>query len=168
MKPIFLHLQNVGPYLDEKLDFSALEDMFLISGKTGSGKTTIFDAMTYALYGKPSGARSSENVRIRSDFAPEDEKAFIEFTFMLNERKFRINREVVEKKFTESGKIKNSKKDISFEEFDVETEEWRFFQGTQTEINAQIRSFIGLSREEFAQIVLLPLQCGCPCCKTQG
>ena len=156
MKPIFLHLRNVGPYLDEKLDFSALEDMFLISGKTGSGKTTIFDAMTYALYGKPSGARSSENVRIRSDFAPEDEKAFIEFTFMLNERKFRINREVVEKKFTESGKIKNSKKDISFEEFDVEREEWRFFQGTQTEINARIRSFIGLSREEFAQIVLLP------------
>ena len=156
MKPIFLHLRNVGPYLDEKLDFSALEDMFLISGKTGSGKTTIFDAMTYALYGKPSGARSSENVRIRSDFAPEDEKAFIEFTFMLNERKFRINREVVEKKFTESGKIKNSKKDISFEEFDRKTGEWRFFQGTQTEINARIRSFIGLSREEFSQIVLLP------------
>ena len=156
MKPILLHLHNVGPYLDEKLDFSALEDMFLIGGKTGSGKTTIFDAMTYALYGKPSGSRASENVRIRSDFAPENEKAFIEFTFMLNERKFRINREVVEKKFTESGKVKNSKKDISFEESDDKTGEWRAFQGTQTEINGKIQSLIGLSREEFAQIVLLP------------
>ena len=156
MKPLHLRLCNIGPYADESLDFSELGDMFLISGKTGSGKTTIFDAMTYALYGKPSGARGAENVRIRSDFAPENEKAFIEFTFLLNGRRLRVNREVIEKKFGENGKPKNQKKDVSLEEFDEERGEWIFFSGNQTEINVRIERQIGLSREEFAQIVLLP------------
>ena len=156
MKPLHLRLCNIGPYADESLDFSELGDMFLISGKTGSGKTTIFDALTYALYGKPSGARGAENVRIRSDFAPENEKAFIEFTFLLNGRRLRVNREVIEKKFGENGKPKNQKKDVSLEEFDEERGEWIFFSGNQTEINVRIERQIGLSREEFAQIVLLP------------
>ncbi len=156
MKPLLLRLCNIGPYADETLDFSELGDMFLISGKTGSGKTTIFDAMTYALYGKPSGARGAENVRIRSDFAPENAKAFIEFTFLLNGRRFRVNREVIEKKFSESGKPKNQKKDVSFEEFDEKSGDWIFFGGNQTEINARIERQMGLSRDEFSQIVLLP------------
>ena len=54
MKPIKLQLNNFGPFLNETIDFSQIENnqLFLISGKTGSGKTMIFDAIVYALFGK--------------------------------------------------------------------------------------------------------------------
>ena len=51
MKPVELILKNIGPFLDERIDFSELDTLFLISGNTGAGKTFIFDAMTFALYG---------------------------------------------------------------------------------------------------------------------
>lgn len=56
MKPLHLKLNNFGPFLKEEIDFSKIDnnELFLISGKTGSGKTMIFDAMTYALFGKAS------------------------------------------------------------------------------------------------------------------
>ncbi len=56
MKPLKLHLQNFGPFLDETIDFSRIQSnqLFLISGKTGSGKTMIFDGIVYALYGRAS------------------------------------------------------------------------------------------------------------------
>ena len=57
MKPLSLTLKNFGPYINEIIDFTKFEDssLFLISGKTGSGKTTIFDGMSYALFGESSG-----------------------------------------------------------------------------------------------------------------
>ncbi|MFR3287938.1 MAG: AAA family ATPase, partial [Enterococcus casseliflavus] len=53
MQPKSLQMKNFGPFIDEKLDFSQLQagGLFLISGKTGAGKTTIFDGMTFALFG---------------------------------------------------------------------------------------------------------------------
>ncbi|MCB1165911.1 MAG: AAA family ATPase, partial [Leptospiraceae bacterium] len=51
-------LENFGPFADrQEIDFQSLDDIFLISGPTGSGKTSLFDAMLYALYGKPGGTR---------------------------------------------------------------------------------------------------------------
>ncbi len=59
MKPLHLKLNDFGPFLKEEIDFSKIDnnELFLISGKTGSGKTMIFDAMTYALFGKASTER---------------------------------------------------------------------------------------------------------------
>ena len=61
MRPRRLELENVGPFVGKVVvDFDALGDIFLISGKTGSGKTTVFDSLCYALYGNlPGGRRSS-------------------------------------------------------------------------------------------------------------
>ncbi|MBO5690804.1 MAG: AAA family ATPase, partial [Spirochaetaceae bacterium] len=51
MKPLELVLKNIGPFRRETIDFTQLGDMFLVCGKTGAGKSTIFNAITYALYG---------------------------------------------------------------------------------------------------------------------
>ena len=70
MKPISLTIEAFGPYRDSvTLDFNELQDhsMFLISGPTGAGKTSILDAMVYALYGEPSGEVRKTDA-IRSDF----------------------------------------------------------------------------------------------------
>ena len=69
MKPIKLILKNVGPYRDEKIDFTSLDNMFLIAGNTGSGKTFIFDAITYAIYGKLPSSRVGRQSKLKSTFS---------------------------------------------------------------------------------------------------
>ena len=104
MKPLFLKLRNIGPFVREEIDFTAVQDMFLVTGRTGSGKTTIFDAMTYALYGETAGYRSHKDVHLHSDYAPEDEDGSVEFTFLLNGVQYRIVRTVERSHTTRTGK----------------------------------------------------------------
>ena len=69
MKPLQLELKNIGPFRQETIDFTKLGDMFLICGKTGAGKSTIFNSITYALYGRLPGERSKvTGNELRSDF----------------------------------------------------------------------------------------------------
>ena len=71
MKPEKLTLFNIGPFVNEHtIDFNSLQDFFLISGKTGSGKTTILDSITYVLYGSLPGAR--KNVDTKKDNVYDD------------------------------------------------------------------------------------------------
>ena len=83
MRPIKLVMNAFGPYASkEEVDFEAFGEngLFLITGDTGSGKTTIFDAITFALFNRTSGMdRSISN--IRSDFAGAEEETYVEFTF---------------------------------------------------------------------------------------
>ena len=83
MRPIKLIMNAFGPYASkEEVDFEAFGEhgLFLITGDTGSGKTTIFDAITFALFNRTSGMdRSISN--IRSDFAGAEEETYVEFTF---------------------------------------------------------------------------------------
>ena len=83
MKPISLTIEAFGPYRDSvTLDFNELQahSMFLISGPTGAGKTSILDAMVYALYGEPSGEVRKTDA-IRSDFAEPDRMTRVDFSF---------------------------------------------------------------------------------------
>ncbi len=82
MKPIRLEICGWGPYKDvECVEFSKLggQGLFLITGATGAGKTTLFDAVTYALYGALSGeVRDKERGGVRSDFARPDTPTYVE------------------------------------------------------------------------------------------
>ena len=96
MKPIKLVISAIGPYADiiPEIDFTRFEDkgLFLITGDTGAGKTTIFDAICYALYGQTSG-RYRKTGDLRSEYAGDDVPSFVEFTFSHQGKMYRVRRE---------------------------------------------------------------------------
>src|SRR5690625_2315193 len=97
MKPIKLSMTAFGPYKDkEVIDFSKLEDhhLFVISGATGAGKTTIFDCLCFALYGTASGTDRENITMLRSHFADDDTHTSVELIFEINGRKFRVLRQL--------------------------------------------------------------------------
>lgn len=94
MKPIKLTLSGFGPFLKEvNIDFSYLgkENLYLITGPTGSGKTTIFDAIVYCLYGEASGIERKAD-GFRSDFAKDKDETFAELTFEVKNKIYTVRR----------------------------------------------------------------------------
>lgn len=92
MRPIKLVVSAFGPYKDKvEVDFSSLEGVFLITGDTGSGKTSIFDAICYALYGEASGSKR-DNSGFRSDFASDNVDTFVELEFVHKDVSYRVMR----------------------------------------------------------------------------
>ena len=92
MKLLKLKVGGWGPYKDnQQIDFSSLADggLFLITGPTGAGKTTVFDAVTFALYGEVSGS-VREKDSLRSDFAAADFATQVELTFLHRGEVYRI------------------------------------------------------------------------------
>ena len=154
MRLISLRIKNVGPFLDQRIDFTLLGEMFLITGKTGSGKTTIFDAVTYALYGKVPGTRSSGDVSMRSDYAAEDDEALVDLEFAIAGDRYRVVRTVPGTYTTRSGtkKTRQVTVDLSF----CGQDGWQEIPGTASQKTQRIQSIVGLTSEEFTQIVLLP------------
>ena len=94
MRPISLKMSAFGPYKDEVyIDFTKFDGngIFLITGDTGSGKTTIFDAICFALYGVASGSNRNKN-SFRSDFSSNERKTFVKLIFMHKGIKYEIER----------------------------------------------------------------------------
>ena len=153
MKPLKLKLNNIGPFYGEHtLDFSELGEMYLICGKMGSGKTTIFDAMTYALYGKLPGSRSNIGPKaLFSDFASPEDSCQVDFSFEVKGEKYRVVRNPPknqEKKTSQDGKV-------SLYKITKDNQE-NFINDKKTEVENYIVSLIGLTEDEFSRIVLLP------------
>src|SRR6185312_4252252 len=97
MRPIRLTMTAFGPYKGtETIDFRELEDnrLFVISGATGAGKTTIFDGICFALYGQASGEDRTDNRAMRSDFADDAVQTTVELTFDIHNRTYRIMRQI--------------------------------------------------------------------------
>ena len=95
MKPVKLILQAFGPYAQrEEIDFRNLTEagLFGVYGPTGSGKTTIFSAISFALYGEPA-QQGSASINLRSDHASAHTVTKVEYIFELNSRRYRIVRE---------------------------------------------------------------------------
>ncbi|MDR2797898.1 MAG: AAA family ATPase [Treponema sp.] len=156
MKPELLRLENFGPFVGEVcIDFNALDDIFLITGKTGSGKTTIFDALCFALYGKVPGSRGGHLARLRSDHVGEDQECSVSLCFSVGERHYRIDRTPRQEK----PKKRGTGTAIAEETAVL----YEMVQGKpvnpsarKSEADQKIRELIGLQAEEFFKIVLLP------------
>ena len=93
MRPIRLTMSAFGSYSGvEVIDFTKVRGgLFLITGDTGAGKTTIFDAITYALYDKTSGGRRDGNM-MRSQYAAEDTDTFVEYVFSYRGEEYTVKR----------------------------------------------------------------------------
>lgn len=93
MRPLKIELDNFGPFKHETVDFERFKTtpLFLITGKTGSGKTTIFDAMCYALFNETSGKKRAAT-QMRSDFATTKEETSVKFTFEHQGKIYQIER----------------------------------------------------------------------------
>lgn len=156
MRPLTLHLQFFGPYRDENIDFQKFDatPLFLISGKTGSGKTTIFDGMCYALFDQSSGV-DREPQDMRSDFATTGDHTRVTFTFSHRNRTYRIVREPAQilKKKRGTG-VKRTAASVELTVFERETE---IKQLTKTrQVNEYLQELLQMDGKQFAQIVLLP------------
>lgn len=159
MRPERLRISAFGPYAgQEDLDFSVLGNhtLFLICGPTGAGKSTILDAMCYALYGKTSGAvRSGED--LRSNYVGYDQKTYVEFDFAIGDRHYRIYRsptQLLERQKGDRSKPVEHKGKADFYEIDEEGGEKAHI--TSKGVDSAVEKLLGVGLEQFRQIILLP------------
>ena len=157
MKPISLTIEAFGPYRDSvTLDFSTLQDhsMFLISGPTGAGKTSILDAMVYALYGEPSGEVRKTDA-IRSDFAEPERMTRVDFSFAIGEAQYRVERlpkQLVAKKRGTGMREQNASATV----YEMKDGEWKVIATSAAAIRDTVQRIIGFRKDQFLQVVLLP------------
>jgi ATPase involved in DNA repair len=154
MKPISLKIEAFGPYLKEQfIDFTQFYDsnLFLIHGETGSGKTAILDAITYALYGKSSGGGRGDISQMRCGRADNKTDTVVEYEFSV--------RDTVIYKFvryiscTSSGKLQVSQNAL-IKRGDVYEQLGE--NDKQTTVNAEAERIIGLNYDQFRQVIILP------------
>lgn len=154
MKPLKLTMRAFGPYAGETvIDFEKLQGrhLFLICGPTGAGKTTILDAMCYALYGKTSGDRTGE--KMRSDYADSSERTEVIFDFMLGDKTYRATRspaQMVDKKRGSGQTLAAMQASLS------ELEDGKEINTLRTGIEEAAGKLIGLNADQFCQVILLP------------
>ncbi len=157
MKPLQLTLTAIGPYKGtEAIDFTSFRqsELFVISGPTGAGKTTIFDALTYAFYGIASGEDRKENVRhLRSDFATDDVPSSVDLIFEANGKTYRVFRQIPYQK--EGNKTETDGK-AELYTINDEGEHPAVSKMNPTTVNQKLYEIIGLDKEQFRQLVLLP------------
>lgn len=157
MKPISLTIEAFGPYRDSvTLDFNELQNhsMFLISGPTGAGKTSILDAMVYALYGEPSGEVRKTDA-IRSDFAEPQHMTRVDFSFAIGEAQYRVERlpkQWVAKKRGTGMREQNASATV----YEMKDGEWKVVATSAAAIRDTIQRIIGFRKDQFLQVVLLP------------
>ena len=157
MKPKLLTMSAFGSYGGvTQIDFErAGTGLFLITGDTGAGKTTIFDAISFALYGAASGA-GREGAMLRSQYAPEDAETWVELTFEDKGQDYTIRRSPA---YTRLSKRKN--KDGAYTATSVAPKaslllpDGSEMSGRIREIDEKIRAIVGVDRDQFSQITMI-------------
>lgn len=153
MKPCTVEFQAFGPYAGHELvDFEKLaaRGLFLICGKTGTGKTMILDAITFALYGKSSGHGRDDFEAMRCTNAAFDVTTYVRFTFENNGIYYRFERRLERKRKNLSASYMVWQKD--------ENGTWTalFENAKEKMLNEKAEEIIGLSYEQFRQVIVLP------------
>lgn len=152
MKPLKLTISAFGPYAGlQEIDFTTLkEQIFVISGPTGAGKTTIFDAISFALFGEPSGS-SRDRDSLRSDFANTETETFVELQFELRSKIYKIKRlpQQEQKKLRGEGfTIRNADAELLMPDGTLITK--------ISNVDEKINMLLGINKSQFKQIVMLP------------
>lgn len=158
MRPVQLELTNFGPYRKEVINFTQFDHapLFLIGGDTGAGKSTLFDAMTVALFATTSGDRNVEEMR--STFAgPEDDLTKVTFYFQQGNHLYRIERILQQERAKRGGGTTIQKAMASLVIVDkIGGQEIEKLGDKIKEVSDQIEEILGLNAEQFKQIILLP------------
>ena len=157
MRPLRLEMTAFGPYPKEViLDFAVLanQSIFLITGPTGSGKTSILDAIVYALYGQTSGGLR-DGSDMRSDYADTTTPTSVVFEFQVGDHRYRMERtpkQELQKKRGTGTRTVLATASIS-EWID---DEWKLLTTKAQEIRDYVQQIIGFRVDQFLQVVLLP------------
>ena len=151
MKPIRLELKEFGPYKNEIIEWDKIinEPIFLITGKTGSGKSTLFDAITYALYNKTTGGKDIASLRTKT--ALDKDKTQVNFDFELSGKKYRIERTLA---YLKAGNKNLTSGKVALMQYDDEKLE--VIATKEQEVKEKVEELIGLDDKQFCQIIILP------------
>lgn len=152
MRPIKLIMSAFGPYADRtELSMERLGEngLYLITGDTGAGKTTIFDAITYALYGEASG-NGREPVMMRSKYAALETPTYVELLFSYGKNRYKIRRNPDYERPAKRG----SKTAIQKADAELTLPDGRVITKNR-EVNEAVREILGVDREQFSQIAMI-------------
>ncbi|GAA3185128.1 SMC family ATPase [Streptomyces virens] len=156
-----LHLQAFGPFAGRHtIDFDALttDGLFLLHGDTGAGKSTLFAAICFALYGYPPRER---NARLRSDHAPADLLTEVTLEATIAGKRLQIRRVPAQRKphFRRPGEFVDHKPETDLKQWTEDEHghgRWEGISSSHKEAGKEIEALLGLNRQQFCQVVLLP------------
>ncbi len=157
MKPVKLIMSAFGSYGGtEIIEFNKIKNgLFLIAGDTGSGKTTIFDAIMFALYDSMSG-KERKSIMMRSEYASDEMETYVEFTFSYGSSTYTIKRfpayERKSKRRNKDGKYATIRQQAKAE---LIMPDGTQFNGKITQVNKKIEEITGLTAEQFNKIALI-------------
>ena len=155
MKPLKLTMSAFGSYAGKNvIDFTGQQQgIYLITGDTGAGKTTIFDAITYALYNQTSGGERNGNM-MRSQYARPETETYVELEFLYRGQTYRVRRNPDYKitKTLKNGKIREQKVPHSVE---LTMPDGTVFPEKKNATDAKIIEILGLTADQFSQIVMI-------------
>lgn len=143
----------------QEVDFDALgrAGLFLLHGATGAGKTSVLDAVCFALYNAVPGARQSPGSALRSDHAAPAVRTEVCLELTVAGRRIEVTRQPPWERPKKRGTGTTTEKAQSWlREYDAETGTWKDLSRSHQEIGAEIEMLLGMSREQFCQVVLLP------------
>ena len=152
MRPLKLTIAGFGPYAGkQELDFAVLghRGLYLITGDTGAGKTTIFDAITFALFGEASGDSRSADM-LRSKYARDEDPTFVELTFAYGGKTYTVRRnpEYERAKAKGTGTTKQpASAQLTYPDGHSVTK--------TKEVDQAVQGIIGLTREQFSQVAMI-------------
>ena len=161
MRPLKLSFESFNSYANKtSIDFEDFSSngIFLITGPTGSGKTTIFDAIKYALYGEASG-EDRKNISNFSDFANLESPSAVTFEFLHRGVKYRIERissyQVSKKNKTPETDKKTPNKKTTVNFYQLIDGEEKLLASNATKVNEEVQNLLGIDKNQFSQIVMI-------------
>ena len=157
MRPVRLTMSAFGSYAGvQEIDFTKIHSgLFLITGDTGAGKTTIFDAIMYALYDRTSGGRRDGNM-MRSQYASEDTDTYVEYVFSYRGQEYSVRRNP---EYLRVGKRRKADGSLRYVKETAKVSlllpDGREYQGKKRETDQKIQEIIGLDAGQFTQIAMI-------------